>query len=82
MVVKRVSEFPSLLKSRWYPVNVRTKTVYVGKYHGDQRYGFPRNVDVFDEWKGTDVTGIKGSDVIRMVKRGVYKLVGRSLYRR
>jgi len=71
-----------ILKSRWYPLNVRTWRVYVGKYQGDQRYGFPRNVDVFDEWRGTDVTGIKGSDVLDKLRRGKVKLVARSLYRR
>ena len=72
----------NILKSRWYPLNVRTWKVYVGKYHGDQRYGFPTNRDVFEEWRGTDVTGIKGSEVLSKLKRGKVKLVARSLYRR
>ena len=72
----------NILKSRWYPLNVRTWKVYVGKYRGDQRYGFPTNRDVFEEWRGTDVTGIKGSEVLSKLKRGKVKLVARSLYRR
>ena len=75
-------QITGVLKSRWYPINVRTMNVYIGKYHGDQRYGFPRNIDVFKEWKGTNVTGIKGSDVIRLKGQGKVKLTARSLYRK
>jgi len=77
-----MAEIAGILKSRWYPLNVKTWQVYVGKYHGDQRYGFPTNRDVFEEWRGTDVTGVKGDDILKKLKQGKIKLIARSLYRR
>ena len=76
------SKVAGILLSRWYPLNVANWCVYVGKYHGDQRYGFPTNRHVFEEWKGTDVTGVKGSEVLRKLNRGLVKLIARSMYRR
>lgn len=77
-----MDKIAGILKSRWYPLNVKTWSVYVGKCSRDQRYGFPTNRDVFEEWRGTNVTGVKGSDVLSKLKRGKVKLVARSLYRR
>ena len=77
-----MNKVAGILKSRWYPLNVKTWQVYVEKYSGDQRYGFPTNRDVFEEWHGTDVTGIKGDAVLRKLRAGKIKLVARSLYRR
>ena len=71
-----------ILKSRWYPMNLKTGSVYVGRYRGDQRYGFPTNTLVFREWGGTHVTGAKGDIVMSLLRRGEVKLVARSLYRR
>ena len=77
-------QITGVLKSRWYPINVRTMNVYIGKYHGDQRYGFPRNIDVFNEWGGpkSNVTGIRGSQVLRMLQKGKVKLIARSIYKK
>lgn len=66
-----------LLKSRVYPVNVQTREIYIGNFH-DMRQGYPTERDCFEEWHGTDVTGIYG----RHLNPSNYQLITRSIFKK
>jgi len=67
---------PLLLRSRVYPVNVDTREIYIGNFY-DHKQGFPTIRDCFEEWHGTNVTGIYGKHLTPQK----WHLIARSIHR-